>query len=351
MAQPQISIIIPAYNAEKTIQKTVKSVLGQTGHGLSYEILIVENGSGDRTWEICDSFADKYPDLIRTMQSDKGVSNARNKGIEAAAGSWIVFLDADDRLLKDAFKTIESDVLDSSADFYIHSYMHGSYPIHICGEEELHFGARQVDAARADLLRRPTHTMTVWSKLFRRQIIMDRGIRFDPNLRLAEDSDFVIRYTGCCRSICCKDSMFYRYTITGQSAVRTWDGSKEEDYIRSLETTSDYMVRENAEVQEAFAEYVLMHFNILMVREIFALDNPMSFGEKLDQMRRISRRDIFASAMGQFRPADCRSASMLPFAMLQLGLVPAAGMIYEIRVRQNRMNQRREEKKRVKRHK
>ena len=58
-----------------------------------------------------------------------------------------------------------------------------------------------------------------------------------------------------------------------------------------------------------------------------------------------------ASAMGQFRPADCRSASMLPFAMLQLGLVPAAGMIYEIRVRQNRMNQRREEKKRVKRHK
>jgi hypothetical protein len=111
------------------------------------------------------------------------------------------------------------------------------------------------------------------------------------------------------------------------------------------------MVRENAEVQEAFAEYVLMHFNILMVREIFALDNPMSFGEKLDQMRRISRRDIFASAMGQFRPADCRSASMLPFAMLQLGLVPAAGMIYEIRVRQNRMNQRREEKKRVKRHK
>jgi hypothetical protein len=226
--------------------------------------------------------------------------------------------------------------------------MHGSYPIHICGEEGLRFGARQVDAARADLLRRPTHTMTVWSKLFRRQIIMDRGIRFDPDLRLAEDSDFVIRYTGCCRSICYSDRMFYRYTITGQSAVRTWDGSKEEDYIRSLERASDYMVRETAEVQEAFAEYVLMHFNILMVREIFALDNPMSFREKLAQMDRISRRDIFASAMGQFRPADCRSASMMPFALLQLGLVPAAGMIYEIRVRQNRFNQRREEKKRVK---
>ena len=60
MAQPQISIIIPAYNAEKTIQKTVKSVLGQTGHGLSYEILIVENGSDDRTWEICQTIADRH---------------------------------------------------------------------------------------------------------------------------------------------------------------------------------------------------------------------------------------------------------------------------------------------------
>ena len=142
MAQPQISIIIPAYNAEKTIQKTVKSVLGQTGHGLSYEILIVENGSGDRTWEICQAIADRHPETVFPMQSEKGVSNARNKGIEAA-GSWIVFLDADDRLLKDAFKTIESDVLDSSADFYIHSYMHGSYPIHICGEEELHDALHQ----------------------------------------------------------------------------------------------------------------------------------------------------------------------------------------------------------------
>jgi glycosyltransferase involved in cell wall biosynthesis len=89
---PLISVIIPAYNAEKTLAETLQSVLGQTIQ--EFEILVVDDGSGDRTPEIAQSFGDPRIQLLRGNRG--GASQARNRGITAAQGEFLAFLDADD---------------------------------------------------------------------------------------------------------------------------------------------------------------------------------------------------------------------------------------------------------------
>ena len=101
MQKNKVSVIIPAHNAESYISRSVCSVLEQSYS--DFEVIIVENGSTDRTMEICKQLSEKDR-RIRVCQSEKGVSNARNKGLDLACGEWIFFLDADDWLEKESLK-------------------------------------------------------------------------------------------------------------------------------------------------------------------------------------------------------------------------------------------------------
>ncbi|MBR4290137.1 MAG: glycosyltransferase [Oscillospiraceae bacterium] len=92
---PTYSIVIPVYNAEKYLESCIDSVLGQNAAS-SYEIILVNDGSSDRSPQICDRYA-KHEACIKVIhQINQGVSAARNAGIAAASGTYILFLDADD---------------------------------------------------------------------------------------------------------------------------------------------------------------------------------------------------------------------------------------------------------------
>lgn len=93
---PQISVIIPAYNAEDTIKKTVRDVLQQTYK--DFELIIVNDGSTDSTQIICERF-EKEDNRVRLLnQNNGGLSNARNNGIKIATGKYVTLIDADDRV-------------------------------------------------------------------------------------------------------------------------------------------------------------------------------------------------------------------------------------------------------------
>lgn len=91
-----VSVIIPAFNAENTISRAIDSVLAQTYSPV--EVIVVDDGSADSTQRICESYGDE---IIYIHQENKGVSAARNKGIQTASGEYIGFLDADDWYLPD----------------------------------------------------------------------------------------------------------------------------------------------------------------------------------------------------------------------------------------------------------
>lgn len=119
---PKISVIIPVFNSEKYLDKAIESILIQSFN--DFEIICVDDGSTDNSLKVCYQKAENDNRIKVIHQENKGVSAARNKGIEAAKADYIVFLDADDYYTNDALETMYNDITreDADAAFYNHFY-------------------------------------------------------------------------------------------------------------------------------------------------------------------------------------------------------------------------------------
>lgn len=121
-----ISIVVPLYNKEKCIDRTIVSILNQTYR--DFELIIVDDGSTDTSVEKVEAYKDKRIRLIR--KKNGGPSSARNKGVQQAKGEWIIFLDADDEFLSDALEHFSTLILQNPfisvfcCNFYIEQNKH-----------------------------------------------------------------------------------------------------------------------------------------------------------------------------------------------------------------------------------
>jgi len=416
----EISVIIPAHNAEKTLRRAVESACRELGllsgksgaspeagsragegnpadaPALRYEVLIVENGSEDGTEFLARTLELEHPGAVRFLRSEKGVSNARNRGLEEARGTWVLFLDADDYLLEGAGSVLLDDLHFTGTDLIVHSYEAGNRRVHVCGPEgerytgkpvrtgaqgklsgtrditgktagktagntagnsagavsgkKLFSGKQNVDDDQSQtgpieeiivrMIEDPTRYTAVWSKLFRRERIEYGRLRFDQNLRLSEDSHFLIRYLFLCRRIRLSDRPVYHYSTDNVSVVRTWDGKKEEGYRDSLIAVRACLQTQPLSVRQAFSAYGLMQFNLLMVREVFSLDSPEKFLQKIRRMKEIREDGPFAEAFLGFDARHHKGARFLPIRLIKSGLYPAAAAVYEARVMQNAKKER-----------
>jgi glycosyltransferase involved in cell wall biosynthesis len=104
----QISVVVPVYNAAKTIERCVESLVSQ--ELMPTEIVLVDDGSKDNSLDVCRRLADKHNIIKVVHQGNKGVTKARAQGVEMSIGSWITFVDADDYLPLDALKLLASGV-------------------------------------------------------------------------------------------------------------------------------------------------------------------------------------------------------------------------------------------------
>lgn len=104
MNKHKISVIIPIYNCAEWIEKCVNSILNQKlPNSYELQVVLVDDGSSDNSGKICDTLAHENSVVIVIHQSNAGVSEARNKGIDVSDGDWICFVDGDDVLKDDAF--------------------------------------------------------------------------------------------------------------------------------------------------------------------------------------------------------------------------------------------------------
>ena len=110
-----ISVIVPAYNVEKTIKRTLDSILKQTYSEL--EVVVIDDGSTDHTGKIIDWYQKKYPKKIRVFHvPNEGVTAARMRGVRAAKGTWIGFVDGDDEIDPDMYEKLLKNALKYHAD-------------------------------------------------------------------------------------------------------------------------------------------------------------------------------------------------------------------------------------------
>ena len=191
-----ISIIIPIYNSEKYLKNCLDSLLQQSFE--NFEALLINDGSTDRSDEICDEYAEKDSRFKVYHKGNSGVSAARNFGLEKAQGEWIWFVDSDDYIRNDALDVLQSAIEKNDTD----SMMFGYQKINLIGKSIYQFPEKgntillnQSDALK-NLYKSSFYPYQgyVWSKVFKKSVINDFGIRFDENIYFNEDRLFCFEY-------------------------------------------------------------------------------------------------------------------------------------------------------------
>ena len=185
-----VSIIIPIYNAERTLCKCLDSILAQDFN--NYEIILVNDGSKDSSLDICNGYGSKHHNISVINQNNAGVSSARNAGLDVAKGDWITFIDSDDYIEKGFFNCLDtynedliilnSKNLSLTGDISDSLFSKASKQLHE-KNNITHFISKNIDNM---LLRGP------WAKFYKKELIKD--LRFDINMKIGEDSHFVFRY-------------------------------------------------------------------------------------------------------------------------------------------------------------
>lgn len=243
MEQPKISVIIPAYNAETYLEPCVRSVLQQTYQNL--EILLIDDGSTDKTWEVCRALAAADSRVRPIRKENGGVSSARNAGIAAASGEMLTFVDGDDELREHALEALLEAQKGIGADIVAGWYDMGTPVSQSQGECVVWKGTEALQKSLED------HPLTysVWAKLYTREIIGDT--RFQEGIRVNEDSLFVFRLL--CKQPCfagIKDVVYF-YRPNAASASRAAFSEKYFDITKVADVKQQLILQQYPQLEAA----------------------------------------------------------------------------------------------------
>lgn len=218
-----VSVIVPAYNAEKTVEKALRSLIDQTFKDI--EIIIIDDGSKDKTREIISSFAAK-DSRIRLILKDvnEGLSAARNSGIQIAIGDYIGFVDSDDWCEKDMFEKLYDGA--NNADVVVSGFYHDSLAddgsLVVQTEDRMTESVSTADkkeivkwAAKLDSMRIFAFT---WNKLYRREFLQKTGIIFEQQT-LIEDYMYNCKIWESIERLSVVEGAYYHYIKFSKEAL------------------------------------------------------------------------------------------------------------------------------------
>ncbi|MEA5015959.1 MAG: glycosyltransferase [Candidatus Limiplasma sp.] len=211
---PILSIIVPVYNPPtKSFTRCMDSLLKQTLPSL--EILLVDDGSAEECRAACDRFASENATVRVIHQDNAGVSTARNRGIDAASGQYVAFVDADDDVEPEYAETLLAAI--DGCDLVICGMLEQRYDM-----EDRHYDVSSFFAF-PELHSGVQYINFCVNKLFRATIIRQNKVRFDPSVKLGEDALFFAEYVRYCQSIRCISQSLYHYRVTPGSAMRSFN--------------------------------------------------------------------------------------------------------------------------------
>lgn len=249
---PMVSIIIPVYNAEKTIRRCVDSVLNQEYKDT--ELLLVDDGSTDLSGQICDEYARKDSRVCVIHKENTGVSDTRNLALERARGIYLQFLDSDDWISPDATSLMVRAAGESGCDMVISDFYR------VVGERVSHKGDIEPgglltrEEFAGFMMEKPAdfYYGVLWNKLFRRALVEENGLRMDKTISWCEDFMFNLEYIRHTKTIYALHVPIYYYvktkgslasqglSITKTIKMKSMVFSYYHDFYKSVLTEEDY---------------------------------------------------------------------------------------------------------------
>ena len=192
---PKFSIIVPVYNVEKYLKNCVDSITTQSFE--NFEAIIIDDGSTDGSGELLDKIEDSR--FIIIHKKNGGVSSARNAGLDIAKGAYIIFLDPDDKLLPKSLETLFEALIQYPEASWIRGNNIVSSPDGSTRKENLHEDKRAPYCNRyltqGEWFEHIVNAGELWATAFKKSILDEINLRFNPKLRNGEDGIFLVEYT------------------------------------------------------------------------------------------------------------------------------------------------------------
>lgn len=276
MQEPKISVIIPVYNGEKYLERCIKSVLNQNYNNL--EIVLIDDGSNDKSQLICDEFAEEDIRIKAFHKSNAGVSSARNLGLEKCTGEYITFVDSDDYLPadKNIYKKIMHVLLLNDADIVTWLWQFQDDKGNFTVKKDnisVDFNSKLTGVEFAKLWYKGVYesglVTTVWNKLYKRDLIINEKFKYN----IFEDEDWIGRILKKTQKIVCLNEFFYVYAQNNESLTHKAFSKEHLDFLQILIKRSKLF----AEEPFLYSETVKLFCNLYIEYYFKAKENRLVF--------------------------------------------------------------------------
>lgn len=332
-----ISIIVPVYKSEKTLGGCLESLMDQTFENI--EIICVVDGSPDCCGDICDAYAGKDERIRVIKRENGGVSSARNRGIDEAAGDYLMFVDSDDTVEPDYCEKMYQAHAETGAELVICGFHHWFVGRDVKKAPE-NTGVYETKRYAEDFLRlyQDGFLNMPWNKLFKKEL----AGRFDTSLSLGEDLLFNMDYLEKCSKIAVISDALYHYIQ--EEKGNTLSSKKREDKLEIASRVCERVQRYyskltgKASLHPVIAGKFVMEFLDDCERLPFDKETPK--GEKLQMIENLAKNKEFRNAnrIAQVTAADYQALSwcfahgmqrlVYPFCVIRKGIVAAARWIW-----------------------
>lgn len=298
--KPEVSIIIPVYNGEKYIDACMECALQQTYDNI--EIIAVNDGSKDNSKELLDNYAKKDSRLKVIHQENKGLSGARNAGIHAASGKYVIFFDVDDTFEKNVIEDNLKLAEEHQADVVMLCFWYYDVDTKqlkpnamdrlFVGTDKEYFEEYLIPTMETEVFNAP------WNKMIRKDLLDANQLYFDPAYPIYEDIIFAAKLLKVAKKLVVNNQMYYKYFVRSSGSLIT------RFYETFFDCVSEYYKHaklycdqyENNQQQQArfaklYASLTLMHLKQISCRK------ELSKERKLQLIERICNDPLFRKAL------------------------------------------------------
>ncbi len=222
MSNDLVSIIVPVYNAEKFLKRCIESILRQSYKNI--EVILINDGSTDKSGEICDYYSSKDKRVKVIHQKNSGPSVTRNKGIDIAKGKYIQFVDSDDYVEYNMTELLINE-------------MKNNIDIVLCGYRKLHKNDKgkliiknsntykKINISKDEFMNmfgklfKDYYINYIWNKLYITDIIKRNNIYFDDRIGWGEDLIFNLSYLNYCNKFTIIENLLYNYIQYNNNSI------------------------------------------------------------------------------------------------------------------------------------
>lgn len=308
MTTPDISIIIPVYNAEEYLPRCLDSVVGQTLQ--CWELLLIDDGSRDSSGSICDNYAAKDERIRVIHQKNTGVSAARNAGLEAASGKYIGFVDADDWIAPEMFQNLLSAAEDQNCELV----MCDARTVYPDGRSEPDTITQLKDSCilnSENIFPKLLLEMAgaVWRCLYRAEMLRRHAVKFPLGIKFSEDRVFNLLSIGYADRIAYEKEAYYQRFINSKSAVHRFHSDYFEACLNAASAIKNAIKvawDDNAEIQTAYLRQ-LIGCAFSAVCNYYYKTSPLSNKERHAAVRALCQNSELRAAIERTGIADIRA--------------------------------------------